>query len=101
MLLTDVLLKEQIEDFACLVNEIENQPAISLSITISTLLSRAKLSLEQLDQIVKNKILRNANGTPRARRRAWVKNRSKICRIQDALKEHRLNLLAAMGSSSL
>lgn len=94
-------MKEQIEDFTSLLDEIDRQRTASISTTISTSLSRAKLTLEQLDQIVKNKLLRNANGGSRARRRAWVRNKSKVCNIQNALKEHRLNLLAAMGTTNL
>lgn len=100
-LLISSLLKEQLENFTSLVNEIDIQPENSLSTAISTNLSRAKLTLEQLDQLLKAKVSRNANGTPRARRRAWTRNRSKVYKLQDALKEHRLNLLAAMSARNL
>ena len=95
------LMKEQIEDLTSLLDEIDRQPPASLSTTISTSLLRAKLTLEQLDQIVKIKLLRNTDGGSRARHRAWVRNKSKVCKIQKALKEHRLNLVAAMGVTNL
>ena len=94
-------MKEQIEDLTNLLDEIEHQPAAFLSTTISMSLLRAKQTLERLDQIVKTKLLRNADGGPRARRRAWVRNKSKVCKIQKALKEHRLNIVAAMGATNL
>ncbi|KAL8789478.1 MAG: hypothetical protein Q9195_006803 [Heterodermia aff. obscurata] len=97
----DELKTEQIEDLTNLLHEIDRQPTASLSATISTSLLRAKLTLEQLDQIVKIKLLRNAEGGSRARHRAWVRNKSKVCKIQKALKEHRLNLIAAMGVTNL
>jgi hypothetical protein len=94
-------LQEQVEHFTNLVKEINDQHAVSLSSVIKTSLSRAKITLEQLDQLIQVKILKNVNGTSRARRRAWTRNRSKVYKIQNALKEHRVNLLAAISANSL
>jgi hypothetical protein len=45
--------------------------------------------------------LRIVNGTYRARRRAWTRNKSKVNQLRDAIKEHRDNILAAMSSNNL
>lgn len=83
------------------MKEINDQHAVSLSAVITTSLSRAKLTLEELDRLIRVKLLTNVNGASRARRRAWTRNRSKIYKIQAALKEHRVNLLTALSANSL
>jgi hypothetical protein len=81
--------QEQLEHFTALLNEIESQLGIFNSATIATTLSRAKLTIEQLHQLIQVKILQNVNGTSRARQRAWTRNKSKIFTIRDALKDYR------------
>ena len=92
------LNKDQTESFLILVNEIKIQPVDSLSTAICKTLSRARYDLEQVNHILQAKVLRNVDGTSRARRRAWARDKSKIYKIREALKEHRLDLMAAMGA---
>ncbi|KAN0102667.1 hypothetical protein V8E51_010980 [Hyaloscypha variabilis] len=65
-----------------------------------TTLSRVQLTIEELHQLIQKKILKNVNGTLRARRRAWARNKSTIYRLRDTLKESRENLLAALTANS-
>lgn len=94
-------MQEQVEHFTALLNEIESQNAIISSPVIERGLSRAKIKIGQLHEIIQVKILRNVNSTSRARRRAWTRNKSKICSIVDALKEYRQILLTAISANSL
>ena len=94
-------LQEQVGNFTSILKEIDDQQALSLSTVITRNLSRAKLTLEQLDQLIRARILKNVNGTSRARRRAWTRNKSKVGKFQDALKDHRMDLLAAISANSL
>lgn len=78
-------LQESVKDFAILVDEIKGQHGDAV-----TAPHRAMLTIGRLDQI-----------TARARRRARARNRTNVYRLQDALKENRLSLLAAMGANNL
>lgn len=73
----------------------------SLSPVVATYLTRAKLKFEQLDVLIKTKILVTINGTSRARRRVWLRNKAKVARIQGAIKELRMNLLATMSANQV
>jgi hypothetical protein len=101
MLTLSVSTQEQLEHFTALLNEIGSQNATLSSSVIETSLSQAKITMEQLHQLIQVKILQNVDGTSRARRRAWTRNKSKICSIVDALKEHRQNILTAISANSL
>ena len=52
------------------MREIDNQTAISLPTVITTALSRAKLMLDNLDQLMQMKLLKSADGSIRTRQRA-------------------------------
>ena len=84
-----------------MVREIGNQPAVSLPTIITTALSRAKLMLNKLDQLMQVKLLKGADCSTRTRRRAWARNKSKVNRARSELKEQRTNLIAAVSASSL
>ena len=68
---------------------------------MATSLLEAKTTLDQLNDILQSKILRIANGTSRARRRAWMRNKSKVSKLCSAIRDHKLNLIAAMDAQSL
>ena len=93
-------LLEQLEDFTRLVAEVESHLTVSNSTLVADCLRRARASIDKLDQIVRRKILVTIKGTALTRRRAWMKNKSKICRLQDALKEHRAGLLVATSANA-
>ena len=84
-----------------MVREIDSQPVISLSNVVKTALSRAKLMLDNLDQLMQVKLLKNADGSIRIRRRAWARNKSKVDRAKSQLKEQRMSLVAAISAGSL
>lgn len=91
--------QQQVEQFTTVVQEIEGQQSLSPA-TITILLS-AKGTLDQLQQLLKGKILTNANDSLHIRRRAWAKHRSELCRIQKSLKENRAILTLAIAMNSL
>lgn len=84
-----------------LLNRFEKHNTESKSATIATILFRAKLTLERLYRLVQAKLLKNANGSVRAWRRAWLGNKSKVSRIQGELKEHRANWAAIACADNL
>lgn len=94
-------LQEQVEDFAILVSDIKDHYAGAAPETITTALFRTTMTLRHLHSIIKTKILQEPNITVRVLRRAWARNRTNVFRLQDALKENRLSLLAAMSANSL
>lgn len=93
--------QEHVEQFVTLVEEIRGQCTDSPSTVIATALSRAKHTLDKLNQLVQGKLVKNIHGTSRARRRLWARNKSKIDRIQNELKEHRANLTAALSAKNM
>ncbi|KAL9045865.1 MAG: hypothetical protein Q9214_001166 [Letrouitia sp. 1 TL-2023] len=93
-------LETRVEQFSTLVKDIDAQQAIRSSAAIAAILAKAKLTLERLGELVQNKLLKNVNGTSRARRRAWARNKSRVYRIQAELKEYRANLTAAVSTNN-
>lgn len=51
--------------------------------------------------LIQAKLLKNIHGTSRARKRAWARNKPKVHKLQNELKELRASLTTAMGASSL
>ena len=95
-----LLLQEQLSQFQLLVNTVKENEQYRCAGVTSALL-RAERTIQRLNQLVQIRLLKNAEGTSRVRRRAWARNKSKILRLQDALKEHRAELVAAMTASNL
>ncbi|KAG4441393.1 hypothetical protein IFR05_003150 [Cadophora sp. M221] len=94
-------LQEQLENFNSLVQEIDRSQGEGTDGIITQSLTRAKLSIEQLHQLIQIKLLKNLNGgTSRARRRAWTRNKSKILALRDVLKECRDNLSVALSAKN-
>ena len=87
--------------FSILLESIYRQEGVSGSAAIATILSTAKSTLEKLNQLVQVKLLKNIHGTFRARKMAWARNKSKVYKWQNELKELRAILTAAMGARSL
>ncbi len=83
------------------MNEMQSHHVGSLSPVVATYLTRAKLKLEQLDTLIKTKLLVTIDGTSRARRGVWSRNKAKVARIQGALKELRMNLLATISANQV
>lgn len=89
------------EHFSILLEGIHRQERVCNSVAVATTLSTAKSTLEKLNQLVQVKLLKNMHGTSRARKRAWARNKSKVYKMQNELKELRASLTAAMGASTL
>ncbi len=64
------------------MREIGNQPAVSLPAVITTALSRAKLMLDNLDQLMQVELLKSADGSSRTPRRAEARNKFKVNRAK-------------------
>ena len=82
------------------MSEIDHLSLSTNSTSIESILVRAKLAIDQICQIIKVKILRNINGTQKAKRRAWARNKSKLLRLGEGLKEIRNNLMVAIGANN-
>lgn len=91
----------QMEQFSILLEGIRHHEGVCDSAAVGTIHSTAKSTLEKLSQLVQVKLLKNIHGTSRARKRAWARNKSKVYKMQNELKELRASLKAAMGASSL
>lgn len=83
------------------MNEMQGHHVESLSPVVATYLTRVKLKLEQLDVLIKTKLLVTRNGTSRARRGIWLRNKAKVARIHEALKQLRMNLLATISANQV
>ena len=77
------------------VQEIDSQQRL-FSPTVITILSKSREILDQLEELVKDKILKEVNGSLGVRRRAWAKYRSKVYGIQRSLADYRANLMIAI-----
>ena len=95
-----LILQEQLVQFQVLVNTVkENEDYRNAGVT-SALLG-AERTIQRLNQLVQSRLLKKLEGTSRVRRRAWVRNKTKILKLQDALREHRAELVAAMTASKM
>ena len=70
----------------------ENEDYRSAGVTSA--LSGAERTMQRLNQLVQIRLSKKVEGTSRVRRRAWVRNKMKILKLQDALREHRAELRA-------
>ena len=69
--------------------------------SVTSALLGAERTIQRLNQLVQIRLLKKVEGTSRVRRRAWVRNKSKILKLQDALREHRAELVAAMTATNM
>lgn len=68
---------------------------------MATTLSGGKKIIEQLHQLVAVKLVRHGEGSDRARRRAWVRDKSKILTLCNSLKDVRETLVVALTANSM
>ncbi|KAH7343030.1 hypothetical protein BKA65DRAFT_552634 [Rhexocercosporidium sp. MPI-PUGE-AT-0058] len=94
-----VALQGQLEYFNAILSEIEKSYSYDSGL-INTTLGRARLTIEQIHQLIDLKLLKTNGSTSRTRRRAWARHKSKIHTLRDALKECRENLMAALSANS-
>ncbi|KAI4162645.1 MAG: hypothetical protein LQ342_003691 [Letrouitia transgressa] len=92
-------LQEQLEQFANVLSGIDDQRSTHAA-NIITILGKAKITLEQLKGLFETRITSKMNNSSRSRRRSWARNKSKMCRIQSSLKEHRMNLVLALSANN-
>lgn len=85
--------------FSSVVQEIHEQQS-PYSPIVTTTLSESRDILDQLERLLEDKILIEANGSPRVRRRAWARYRNKVHNIQNSLAEYRANLTIALVANS-
>ena len=92
-------MKAQVESIADLIKHIESDATQRDAEPFRDSLGRAKSTLEQLDRLTV-KLSNNTNGSSRARKRAWMRHRSKVFRLQADLKEIRANFSAAASTQN-
>lgn len=93
--------KEQLRSFCDVVEHIEKTNEVSQRPTLQASLSRAYKIIKDLHGLVTTKLIDSRDGTTRARRRAWLRNKRKIVRLQDKLKDVREALLGAVCTDLL
>jgi hypothetical protein len=80
------------------INDLNQNPTESI---VGTTLSRGQQIIEQLHQLVTVKLVKHGRGSDRARRRAWVRNKSKVLRLRDSLKEARETIVVALTANTM
>ena len=95
-----MVLQEQLLQFQVLVNTVKENEDYRTASVISAL-PGAERTIHRLNQLVQIRLSKKVEGTSRVRRRAWVRNKTKILKLQDALREHRAELVAAMTASNM
>lgn len=94
------MLQEQLLQFQDLVKTVKKNERYRCAGVTSALLG-AERTIQRLNQLVQVRLLKKVEGTSQVRRRGWARNKPKILSLQDALKEHRAELVAAMTASNL
>jgi hypothetical protein len=80
---------------------VEATTEVSAQNVLYCALSRARNIIEELHQVITVKLVRRGDGSGRARRRAWLRNKQKIVRLRDNLKDAREALLGALSADLL
>ena len=93
-------LQDELQDFSELMVNLENLHFDKSFNIVEPALIRVKFTIEQICQIIQVKILKNKNGSWRARKRAWFRNRSRLMRLRDSLRESKNELSIAMSANS-
>ena len=93
-------LQDQLQDFSELVCKVDHLHETKDSTVVESTLSRAKLTIDEISRIIQVKLLKNIEGTQRAKRRAWAQHKSKLFRLGESLKDSRSNLLVAMSANA-
>lgn len=78
-----------------ILQEIDDQQWF-FSATIVTTLAKTREILDQLDKLLRSKILSEANGSSRVRRRAWAKHRTKVYDLHRSLADYKESLMIAI-----
>ncbi|KAL8920991.1 MAG: hypothetical protein Q9172_004255 [Xanthocarpia lactea] len=94
-------LQEQLQAFLDVVESVDVTVNGSTQKTLHSSLSRARNVIEELHQLITVKLVRQGNGSGRVRRRAWLRNRRNIVRLQSKLKDVREALLGAICTDLL
>jgi len=68
---------------------------------MTAILLGSQHTIEKLDRIIQKKILRHENGTIRTSRQLWIRHKSKVLKLQSALRVQKEELLAAVSTSNL
>lgn len=64
-------------------------------------LTSAQNTLKRLSEIFETRITRYCKETQKIRRKAWLRNKSRIIALQGKLELHRDNLVVALSASTL
>ena len=93
--------QSNLEHFTELVLEIERQRPYTTSVVIPANLKGAKNAIERLNRLIRDKILTNNGNITRTSRISWLRHKSDIREIQEALKQYRENILTATSANIL
>ncbi|KAL8951917.1 MAG: hypothetical protein Q9222_002136 [Ikaeria aurantiellina] len=74
-------LQDQLQHLVVFLKSIGDEHSMQTIAVVKQHLPKARLLLEQLDRLIRNKILHIVNGTTQVRLRAWARHKSKMCRM--------------------
>ncbi|KAI1398654.1 hypothetical protein F4819DRAFT_467854 [Hypoxylon fuscum] len=94
-------LHEQVQVFRCVLQAVQEIPRHSPNTALTSTLCRAEKIVEDLHQLLTIKLLRQGGKSDRTRRRAWLRNKSKIVMLRDNLRDARETLWVALSANSI
>ncbi|KAH7080205.1 hypothetical protein BKA63DRAFT_237874 [Paraphoma chrysanthemicola] len=95
------LLLGRLNRFADIVAEISSRAELTQSPIITSNLASSKRTVDRLNTIIQTKVLRCSKAGQKIRRKAWLRNKSKIIALQADLELHKDSLVTAMGALNL
>ncbi len=95
------LLQEQLQIFHNVIQNAHNLNHSHKAGGMTTALSQGQKIMEELNQLITSKLLSWKDGSNCARRRAWVRNKGKILRLRNELKEARDAIIMAICTETL
>jgi hypothetical protein len=93
--------QEQVQIFRQVIQAIEATTQSSTQNPLYDTLSRARKTVEELRTLITVKLIRQRNGSAHARRRAWLKHKSKIVSLRNNLKDAGEKLSIALETDLL
>ncbi|KAI9699574.1 MAG: hypothetical protein M1820_007073 [Bogoriella megaspora] len=97
-------LQEQLEHFTqfldALRGVLDRHAGVPSPLLLSSL-QRAKETVQRLDLVIREKVVKDVGGTKKAHRAAWIKNKPRLLELKAALRESQSDVLAAMSVDNL
>jgi len=96
------LLQQQVQDFSAVLQTIEATHNTIEHEVLNSTISRAREIVQELQSVITAKLLKkNAGSNSNAKRRGWVRYRSKIVKLRENLEYAQTALMAAQNENIL